>query len=83
LAATCFPTGLLSRRTYQLDIRASRQSLLRALRGKPDLKECSRLIEDYFDKLLAWNQETGWEKVINTGIWTQPIYERDKDLTEV
>jgi hypothetical protein len=67
----------------QLDIRASRQSLLRALRGKPDLEECSRLIEDYFDKLLAWNQETGWEKVIDTGIWTQPIYEQDKDLTEV
>jgi hypothetical protein len=41
------------------------------------------LIEDYFDKLLAWNQETGWEKVIDTGIWTQPIYEQDKDLTEV
>ena len=41
-----------------------------------------RLIEEYFDKLLAWNQQTGWEKIIDTGIWTQPIYEKDKYLTE-
>jgi hypothetical protein len=80
-----FPARLTVARDLlkQLDIRASRQSLLRALRGKPNAEECSRLIEDYFDKLLAWNQETGWEKVIDTGIWTQPIYEHDKELTEV
>jgi hypothetical protein len=80
-----FPDRLIVARDLvkQLDIRASRQSLVTALRGKPDLEECARLIEDYFDKLLAWNQETGWEKVIDTGIWTQPIYEQGKDLTEV
>jgi hypothetical protein len=66
----------------QLDIRAARQTLIKALRGKPDVEECARLIEEYFDKLLAWNQQTGWEKIIDTGIWTQPIYERDKYLTE-
>jgi len=64
----------------QLDIRAARQTLIKALRGKPDVEECARLIEEYFDKLLAWNQQTGWEKIIDTGIWTQPIYERDNIL---
>ena len=38
--------------------------------------------QEYFDKLLSWNQNTGWEKVIDTGIWTQPIYDHDKSLTE-
>ena len=35
-----------------------------------------------FDKLLAWNKETGWDKTINIAVWPLPIYERDKDLTE-
>ncbi len=79
-----FPDRLIVARDLvrQLAIRAARQSLLKALHGKPNLEECRRLIEDYFDKLLAWNQDTGWEKVIDTGIWTQPIYEPGKDLTE-
>ena len=46
----------------QLDIRVARQTLIKALRGKPNVDECARLIEEYFDKLLAWNQQTGWEK---------------------
>jgi hypothetical protein len=66
----------------QLGIREARQSLVGAMRGKPDLEECARLITIYFDRLLAWNAETGWEKVVDTGIWTQPIYESGKDLTE-
>jgi len=80
-----FPDRLIVARDLvkQLDIRAARQSLLKALRGKPGLEECARLMGDYFDKLLEWNQETGWEKVIDTGIWTQPVYEQGKDLTEV
>jgi hypothetical protein len=66
----------------QLDIRLARQLLLKALHGKPSPEECARLMTDYFHKLLAWNEETGWEKVIDTGIWTQPIYEQGKDFTE-
>ena len=66
----------------QLEIRAARQSLVTALRGKPDISECARLVENYFDKLLAWNKETGWDKMININVWPQPIYEEGKDLTE-
>ena len=66
----------------QLEIRAARQSLVTALRGKPDISECARLVENYFDKLLAWNKETGWDKMININVWPQPIYEGGKDLTE-
>jgi hypothetical protein len=85
LARYMFPDRMIVARDLltQLDIRAARQALLKTLHGKPDAAECARLIEDYFDKLLAWNQSTGWEKVIDTGIWTQPIYEPGKDFTEV
>ncbi len=40
------------------------------------------LVENYFDKLLAWNQETGWDKMIDITIWRTPIYEEGKDLRE-
>ena len=66
----------------QLGIRAARQSLIRALQGKPDIKESERLVQDYFDTLLAWNKTTGWDKMLDIGIWTTPIYEGDKELTE-
>jgi len=79
-----FPDRLIVARTLQmqLEIRLARQNLLKALQGKPDIKECARLVEDYFDKLLAWNKETGWEKTIDIAIWTSPIYQDGKDLTE-
>jgi hypothetical protein len=79
-----FPDRLIVARNLkmQLEIRLARQHLLKALQGKPDINECARLVEDYFDKLLAWNKETGWEKTINIGIWTLPIYQGGKDLTE-
>ena len=44
--------------------------------------ECARLVENYFDKLLAWNRETGWDKMIDITIWRTPIYEEGEDLTE-
>jgi hypothetical protein len=66
----------------QLDIRSARQSLLKALRGKPGVGECAKLVENYFDKLLAWNKETGCDKMTNITFWPQPIYEGGKDLTE-
>jgi hypothetical protein len=78
-----FPDALSVARNLekQLQIRAARQTLLKALNGKPDIQECSRLMENYFDKLLAWNKETGWNKMIAIDVWTGPIYEQGKDLT--
>jgi hypothetical protein len=77
-----FPDPLIWARDLraQLDIRLARQQLLTALRGMPDVTECSRLVENYFDKLLAWNQRTGWYKIIDIGIWTLPLYENDREL---
>ena len=79
-----FPDRLIVARSLrmQLEIRLARQHLLKALQGKPDINECARLVEDYFDKLLAWNKETGWEKTIDIAIWTSPIYQGGKDLTQ-
>ncbi len=84
LGRLLFPDSLAVARNLQmqLDIRAARQSLLKALQGKPDVRECSRLVEAYFDKLLAWNQETGWDKMIDITVWPSPIYEEGKDLNE-
>jgi hypothetical protein len=77
-----FPDPLIIVRDLrsQLQIRGARQALLTALRGKPDVTECSRLVEEYFDRLLAWNKQTGWEKIIDIGIWTLPLYESDRDF---
>ena len=66
----------------QLEIRAARQSLIQALRGTPSLTESAALLERYFDALLAWNRETGWDEMIDITIWRTPIYEEGKDLTE-
>jgi len=79
-----FPDQLVVARNLQLqlEIRSARQSLLKALEGKPSVDECAKLLENYFDKLLAWNQETGWDKMIDITIWRTPIYEQGKDLKE-
>lgn len=68
----------------QLGIRAARQSFIQAMRreGKPNVQESARLLEGYFDKLLAWNHETGWDKMIDITIWNAPIYDKNKDLSE-
>jgi hypothetical protein len=76
------PQAVARNLKMQLEIRAARQSLLKALRGKPDVAESSKLIETYFDKLLAWNKETGWDKMIDITVWPRPIYEDGKDITE-
>ena len=44
--------------------------------------ECARLVQDYFDRLLAWNKETGWDKMIDITVWPRPIYEQDNEFTE-
>jgi hypothetical protein len=68
----------------QLEIRAARQAFIQAMsqKEKPDVRESARLLEDYFDKLLAWNHETGWEKMIDITIWNAPIYDKSKDLSQ-
>ena len=79
-----FPDQLSVIRNLQLqvDIRSARLSLVKALEVNPNVDESAKLVENYFDKLLAWNQETGWDKMIDITIWRTPIYEEGKDLTE-
>jgi hypothetical protein len=79
-----FPDAVVIARNLeqQLGIRLARQSLLAALQGKPTVSQCAELVEAYFDKLLAWNKETGWDKMIDINVWPMPIYEDGKDLNE-
>jgi hypothetical protein len=79
-----FPDAMVIARSLelQLEIRLARQSLLEAMNGNPDINESAKLVEAYFDKLLAWNKETGWDKMIDITVWPRPIYEEGKDLTE-
>jgi hypothetical protein len=79
-----FPNRLVVARNLQLqlEIRSARQSLIKAMLGNSDVNESARLVENYFDKILAWNKETGWDKMIDITIWRTPIYEEGKDLTE-
>jgi hypothetical protein len=79
-----FPDAMVIARSLelQLEIRMARQSLLEALKANPDANESAKLVEAYFDKLLAWNKETGWDKMIDITVWPRPIYEEGKDLTE-
>jgi hypothetical protein len=67
---------------FQLKIRAARQQLLKALFSKTDRKECEKLLENYLDALLSWDKQTGWERLINIGIWRSPIYSSDKRFEE-
>jgi hypothetical protein len=53
----------------QLRIRYARQNLTQAMQGRPDLNESSQLVQKFFDELLAWGEETGWE------VGGTPIYD--------
>jgi hypothetical protein len=79
-----FPDPLAVARNLesQLEIRAARQFLLKGLEGNPSVEESAKLVEAYFDKLLAWNQETGWDKMIDITIWRTAIYEDGTDFTD-
>jgi hypothetical protein len=78
-----FPDQLVLARNLQsqLEIRCARQSLLKGLEGNPSVDESAKLVENYFDRLLAWNQKTGWDKMIDITIWRTAIYEDGKDFT--
>ena len=79
-----FPDALAIVRNLrmQLEIRQARQAFIVAMRGRPTRADAARLIERYFDRLLKWNKETGWDKMIGITVWPRPIYEPGKDLTE-
>ncbi|MEP7242957.1 MAG: hypothetical protein ABI885_04650 [Gammaproteobacteria bacterium] len=76
------PLALAKALQMQLQIRLARQELLAALLGKPSIDECATLVERYLDRLLAWNRETGWDRMIKITVWPIPIYEGGKDLTQ-
>jgi hypothetical protein len=65
----------------QLQIRAARQSFIQAMQGKPSIAQATQLLEGYLDKLLAWNAETGWNRMIEITVWPQPIFEGGADMT--
>ncbi|HWR17734.1 MAG TPA: hypothetical protein VN577_23090 [Terriglobales bacterium] len=66
----------------QLEIRVARELLIEGVRDGAKIDNAGKLVEDYFDKMLAWNKETGWEKTIDINIWRSPLFERDRDLNE-
>ena len=45
-------------------------------------REGSQLLQDYFDEWLDWNQQIGWDKLIDISIWNIAIYESDQDMVE-
>lgn len=45
------------------------------LQPNSSLDDSTQLVEDYFERLLAWNQETGWDTMIEISIWRTPIYD--------
>ncbi len=68
---------------YQLKIRATRERLLRIRTGMTSSAECAELVANYLKALLEWNRETGWEKMMNIGIWRAPLFASDRRLTEM
>jgi hypothetical protein len=84
LGRLLFPDPLTVARNlaFQLKIQAARQRLVSALAKKPSRMECMQLVESYLDAVLAWNKETGWEKMVNIGIWRRALYSTDKEWTE-
>jgi hypothetical protein len=67
---------------HQLRIRLARERFLRIRTGKNDRADCARLVTDYLEALLEWNRETGWEKMMNIGIWRSPLFATDRRFTE-
>eukprot|EP00746_Dinoflagellata_sp_MGD_P140633 gnl/MRDRNA2_/MRDRNA2_73853_c0_seq1.p1 gnl/MRDRNA2_/MRDRNA2_73853_c0~~gnl/MRDRNA2_/MRDRNA2_73853_c0_seq1.p1 ORF type:complete len:654 (-),score=83.53 gnl/MRDRNA2_/MRDRNA2_73853_c0_seq1:455-2206(-) len=65
----------------QLETRLARQSLVQGIQQNSSLEASTGLVESYFDKLLAWNNATGWNKMIDITIWRVPIWTGGADLT--
>lgn len=84
LGRKLFPDALAIARSlvFQLRIRAARERLLQVRRSVTTTADCQELVTNYLDALLAWNQETGWDKLIELGVWRTPIYASDRRLSE-
>jgi hypothetical protein len=67
---------------HQLKIRVTRERFLQIHTGKTTSAECAKLVVNYLEALLDWNRETGWEKMMNIGIWRSPLFATDRRFTE-
>ncbi len=70
--------GMLLR---QIEIQLARQTLIQALNEKATLAKSEELLGNYLVDLLAWNEDTGWDKMLQLGIWTDPICRSDASLS--
>lgn len=79
-----FPTsGSVARMLLrQLDIQMARASFIQGVKNRESAEKCEELLADYFDKLLAWDRDTGWSRMQKIGIWRDPIYRSDASLAE-
>ncbi len=84
LGRKLFPDGSIIARgiAHQLKIRVTRERFLRIRTGKNDRADCARLVTEHLEALLEWNRETGWEKMMNIGIWRSPLFSTDRRFTE-
>jgi hypothetical protein len=67
---------------FQLKIRVARQRLEAGLYSRTTKAQFAKLVEEYLDVLLAWDKQTGWNRLIKIGIWRAPIYSADKRFNE-
>ena len=79
-----FPDQLAVARNLQmqLEIRAARQTFLKALRGKPDVSEVRRLVEKLLRQAAGLEQGNRLGQDDRHHCLAPPIYEEGKDLTE-
>jgi hypothetical protein len=67
---------------FQLKIRLGRQTFLQALQKGSSRDYCEKLLGDYLDSLLSWDEETGWQRMTKIGIWRRPIYKEGTDFRQ-
>jgi hypothetical protein len=59
------PMAIADNLQLQLETRFARQSLVHGLQRDSSVAAATKLVEQYFDKLLTWNEATGWAKMLN------------------
>jgi len=76
LGRKIFPTSnqIIDDLISQLNIKKAQCALIAAVNAGASIRTCSEAVEEYFDRLLAWSQRTGWDKMIRIGMWRAPIY---------
>jgi hypothetical protein len=65
----------------QLSVRATQETMYRALTPTADRAESARAIERHLDALLAWTDMNGWEMMINVNNW-RSVIKMDKGFKE-